>query len=359
MNLKTRLELIKRVAEEIITEEDLIELLKTKKHPVAYDGFEPSGEAHLGSGLLRAIQLEDLLKAGIKFKLLIADWYAWINNKMGGNLERIKKVGNYLVEVWKACGVDIKKVEIVWTSDIVKDPEYWKLVLEIAKRTTIERMIRCSTIMGRKKAEMQYTAQIFYPAMQAADPFYLKADICQLGMDQRKATILSREIGPKLGLWKPVCIHHHLLIGLKGPTKMGGFETRKDLDLQISSKMSKSIPKSYISVHDSPEKIREKVMDAFCPAKIVEGNPILEICKYIIFRKNKKLVIERPKKYGGTIEVKDYEELENLYRQGKIHPKDLKLSIAKELSRILKPVREYFEKKPEILEIFKEARVTR
>lgn len=362
MDVETKLELIKRQpTEEIITEDELRQLLETKAHPVAYDGFEPSGLAHLGSGLLRAIKLQDLLDAGIKFKFLIADWHAWINNKMGGDLEKIKRVGKYLIEAWKACGADLKKAEVVWASETVKDSDYWKLVINVAKITTIDRMKRCSTIMGRREVEMQYTAQLLYPAMQAADPFYLNADICQLGTDQRKVMILSHEIGPKLGLWKPVVISHHLLIGLQGPAKMGGFEKRKELDVEISSKMAKTIPKSCIFIHDSPKDIKAKVLSAFCPEKAIKGNPVLEICKYIIFRKNDRLTIERPARYGGRIDV-SYDELEKLFRAGKVHPLDLKNAVADELIKILNPVRKYFErnkKAKELLMSIKREEVTR
>lgn len=362
MDIEKKLELIKKVGEEIITEEELRQLLEKKEHPVAYDGFEPSGIAHLGSGLLRAINLRDLLKAGIEFKFLIADWFAWINNKFGGDLEKIQAAGKYLIEVWKACGVDLKKVNVAWTSEIVKDPEYWKLVINISKLTTIDRMKRASTIMGRRENEMQYTAQLFYPAMQTADPFYLNVDICQLGIDQRKCGILSREVGPRLNLWKPVCVYHHLLIGLQGPVKMGGVEIKKELDLEIFSKMAKSIPKTCIFVHDTAEKIQEKIKVAFCPEKIVVNNPIMEICKYIIFREFKALEIERPLKFGGNLEVKSYEELERLYKEGEIHPLDLKNSVAEALEKLIKPIREYFEKNSkarELYEIVKKAEITR
>jgi len=46
--------------------------------------------------------------------------------------------------------------------------------------------------MGRKDTEEMSAAQIFYPCMQCADVFFLKADICQLGMDQRKVNMLAR-----------------------------------------------------------------------------------------------------------------------------------------------------------------------
>jgi len=311
---------------------------------------------------MRAIKLKDFLDAGIKFKLFIADWHAWINNKMGGDLRKIQQVGEYLVEVWREAGVDTKKVEVVWASEFAKDPEYWKTVIEVMKATTVDRMKRAGTIMGRKEGEMQYSAQLLYPAMQATDPFFLKVQICQLGIDQRKAYVLSREVGPKLGFWKPIIASHHLLIGLQGPLKMGGFEQNKNLDTEIASKMAKSIPKSYISVHDSATEIKEKIRESFCPPKIVEGNPILEICKYIIFRKVKNIKFERPAKFGGDITVYSYEGLERMYAEGNLHPVDLKAAVAITLDKIIKPVREHFEKNKkakELYQVVKETKITR
>lgn len=84
MDIEKRLELIKQVGEEIITLEDLRTLLETKSHPVAYDGFEPSGRMHIAQGILRTINVNKMIKAGVKFKMLVADWFAWMNNKMGG-----------------------------------------------------------------------------------------------------------------------------------------------------------------------------------------------------------------------------------------------------------------------------------
>jgi tyrosyl-tRNA synthetase len=363
MNLERRIDLIKKPPmEEIVTEEELKELLRTNSKPAAYDGFEPSGIAHLGSGIMRAIKIQDFLDAGIKFKLFIADWHAWINNKMGGDLKKIQQTGEYLVEVWKAAGVDTKKVEVLWASEFAKDREYWQTVIKIMKATTIDRMKRAGTIMGRKEGEMQYSAQLLYPAMQATDPFFLNVQICQLGIDQRKAYVLSREVGPKLGFWKPIIASHHLLIGLQGPTKMGGFEQNQSLDTEIASKMAKSIPKSYISVHDTPAEVKEKINEAFCPEKIVEGNPILEICKYIIFRKAKNMEFTRPSKYGGDVTVHSYEELEKMFAEGKLHPVDLKAAVTFSLNKILEPVHKHFEKNRKAKELFqavKETKITR
>ena len=351
MDIETRLDLITRSPiEEVITLEDLKKLLETKTKITAYDGFETSGLLHLGSGILRAIKINDLFKANVNFILLLADWYAWINNKMGGNLDLIKKTGEYFVEGWKACGIDMKKVKVLWTSDLVKDSGYWKNVISISKLTTIQRAIRAGTIMGREEAEMQYVAQVLYPMMQAYDPFYLGADIMQLGMDQRKAMILSREVASKVDGSIRVAAMHHLLIGLKSNQRMGPAE----------AKMSKSIAESAIFIHDTAEQIEGKINNAFCPPKIVEGNPILEYWRYIIFRKFNSRTIKRQNK--SSLEVQNYEELEKAYREGDLHPADLKKETVETLDELIKPARDYFEKNKDakkLYEIVKSAQITR
>ena len=353
MDLEKRLELILRPpTEEVITLEDLRALLEVEEHPVAYDGFEPSGLAHIPFGVLRAIKLQDMLEAGCRFKLLLADWHAMINNKMGGDLEKIRRVGEYFVEVWKAAGIDLSKVEVVWASDLASDSEYWRLVVTVAKNVSIRRVLRALPIMGRREGELQEAAQILYPAMQVSDIFYMDVDICQLGLDQRRANILARELAPKLGRKKPVAVHHHMLMGLQGPVEEGGFEEDRRLDLQIASKMSKSIPETSIFVHDDLKIIRRKIKAAFCPPRTAEGNPILDYAKHIVFRKLNVLHVDRPEKYGGPVDYYSYEELERDYIEGRLHPADLKNAIAEALDQIVRPIREHFEKDPHARELY-------
>jgi len=90
MDVDEKTQIIRSFAEEIITEEELKQVFETKTHPVTYDGFEPSGLAHLPFGVYRPLLIKDMQKTGIKFKLWLADWFSWINNKMGGDLEKIK-----------------------------------------------------------------------------------------------------------------------------------------------------------------------------------------------------------------------------------------------------------------------------
>ena len=344
LSIDEKIDLIKQVGEEIIDLDELRDMLKWKeennKEIIAYDGFEPSGNIHIAQGLLRATNVNKLTKCGIKFIFLIADWHAAANQKFGGNLEVIKKVGDFFKELWKVCGMDLDNVEFIYASDIVKDPSYWELVLNIAINSSLNRVKRCTQIMGRNESDKLSASQILYPLMQAADIFYLPADICQLGLDQRKVNMLAREIAKKLNRPKPVAVHHHMLMGLTKPpaSDLNGIERTIEL------KMSKSDPDTAIFMLDSSADIKRKINKAYCPPKQIEENPILEYCKYIIFERIDKFFIERPEKYGGDVEFSSYEELKQDYATGKLNPPDLKLAVIKYLNQFLEPIREHFEK---------------
>src|SRR3989338_3066557 len=339
MDIDSKLGLIKEVGEEIITVDELKELLYNKPHPIAYDGFEPSGQMHIAQGLMRAINVNKMIKAGCKFKMLVADWHAWANNKMDGDLDKIQTVGKYMVEVWRASGMDVDKIDFVWANDHIKDMNYHKLVMQIARNSTLNRIIRTGQIMGRKENELQQASQILYPCMQCADIFYLKADITQLGMDQRKVNVLARELAPTLGLPKPVVVSHHMLMGLGEPVKTEDAEQKA-----LEMKMSKSSPSNAIFMTDSPELVSEKIKKAYCPAKVIENNPLAEYLKHIIFQKKESITIKRPEKYGGDLVIEGYNDFVKKYGEGKIHPADLKAAVAEAINELLEPVRNHFEK---------------
>lgn len=358
MDIEERISLIKEVGEEIVTEDDLRALLLAKQTPIAYDGFEPSGQVHIAQGILKAINVNKMAKAGIKFKMLVADWHGWANNKLGGDLEKIKICGKYLIEVWKACGMDLENVEFIWASELVKDDEYWKLLLNIARDTSVSRIVRCGQIMGRKESEMLSTAQLIYPCMQATDIFRLKADITQLGMDQRKVNMLAREIGPKLGMWKPIVVSHHMLMGLGEPKT----DIKDASERATAHKMSKSVPDSAIFMTDSADDIKRKISKAYCPEKKIDENPVMEYAKYIVFEKFKSIEIKRPEKFGGNLVIGSYAELEKAYAAGKIHPLDLKTAVSFYINELIEPVRKHFEKNSNaknLLEQVKSFEITR
>lgn len=350
MDVEGKIDLVKQVGEEIITESELRTLFETKSHPVAYDGMEPSGKLHIAQGIMRAINTNKLTKAGIKFKFWVADWFAWANNKLGGDLEKIQVTGKYMVEVWKSCGMDVTNVEFLWSKDVMADDEYWKIVMSIARNSTLKRIVRCSQIMGREETEVLKAAQIFYPCMQCADIFYLKADITQLGMDQRKVNVLAREIGPKIGFYKPIIVSNHMLMGLGAPVKTTG----SAIDRAIELKMSKSKPETAIFMTDTEQEIKNKISKAYCPTKQTQENPILDYAKYMIFEKFPTIKVDRPAKFGGPMEYESYEQLADDYKAGKLHAMDLKSAIAIYINELIKPVRNHFEKNVKARELKKQ-----
>jgi tyrosyl-tRNA synthetase len=181
--------------------------------------------------------------------------------------------------------------------------------------------------------------------MQVSDIFYLDLDVAHGGMDQRRAHMLAREISKKLGRKSPVSMHTPLLTGLQAGGRMDPVEI----------KMSKSKPDTMLSIHDDPINVKKKISKAFCPEKQIEGNPVLDICKYIIFPelKGESFLIERSEKFGGNQEFNSYQDLKNAFVGG-LHPLDLKNATMCYINRILEPVHAYFKNHPENYEKMKE-----
>lgn len=371
--LLERLDIIKSIAKdggEIVGEDELAALLSSGEKLYTYDGFEPSGQMHIAQGIIRAINTNKMIAAGFTFRMWVADWFGYINNKMGGDLEKIKIVGAYFIEIWRASGMDLENVEFLWTSDLTSDSEYWSTVMKVAKSLTLNRAIKTTEIMGRSESDNLSAAQILYPCMQIADIFYvMKAQVTQLGLDQRKANVIAREVGPELGFWKPIIVSHGMLQGLQTPAP-------KDIDAQtraISMKMSKSKPDTAIFMTDTREDIERKIKKAYCPEGEILDNPILAYCKQIIFEskwlkrvtpllKDGIFEVNRDEKFGGNVSYASYDELEADYLAKKLFPLDLKNAVIEYLDQLIDPVRKHFEtdsKAKELLEKVKSFQVTR
>jgi len=308
---------------------------------------------HIGTGLVCAAKIKEMVQAGFHFVIFLADWHSMINNKFGGDMEKIETAGEYFKHCFTALGLTEDKVEYIWASELASKPNYWERVIRIAKTTTAQRAMRALPIMGRDmKTQEVETASLFYPCMQAADIFEMNLDVACAGIDQRKAHVLAREAGEKLRWGKPVALHTPMLMGLAGiqGSDKGVYDEDSKLSAVISAKMSKSKPENTILLHDSPELIEEKLRRAYCPQRIVEGNPVIEYYRLLAFSKNKAVILHRDRKYGGDLNFSTYREVEEAYKRGEIHPQDLKANMARILTEILSGVREYFDKKPESLE---------
>jgi tyrosyl-tRNA synthetase len=362
LDIERKIELICRSpTEEVLTPQGLRELLESEDHPIAYNGWEPSGLAHLGTGVICAYKMKDFVEAGLRFKAFLATWHAWLNNKFNGDLLLIRKAAELFRYSWLALGVPADKIEFIYSDEEYKDLSFWEKTVKIAKSLTIARTTRTLEIAGRKETDARYVSDFLYTPMQIADIFHMNVKICQLGMDQRKANVVAREIGEKIGNYKPVCVHHHLLQGLEKPNLWPIPEGQRKEAL-ASAKMSKSKPSSCIFIYDSFEEIQKKMERAFCPERKIEFNPVIDICKYIIFREKEVFIVQRPKKFGGTIEFTTFSELKTSFEEGKLHPQDLKNAAAIHLSEILEPVRRYFSNHKEAMNclgIIKKAKITR
>ena len=360
MDVNAKIELIKRGTEEILTEDDLKLCLETGTPLNHYIGFEISGRIHLGTGIICMSKIKDFMDAGVGCSIFLADWHSWINDKLGGEMEKIQRIAvGYFKEGLKVClesiGADPGKVKFTLGTDLYHaNDEYWETFIDVCKNTTMNRIQRSITIMGRKMGENVDFSKLIYPAMQVADIFIQNVNLAHAGYDQRKAHVIARDVamrmkknslrntsGEKI---KPICVHHHLILGLQKPP-IWPIENESKLKKQWSEmKMSKSLPNSAVFIHDSPDEIKTKIKSAFCPEGNINFNPIMDWAKYIIFRnEDAHLLIERKSKFGGDIEFNSFEELKNSYLKKEIHPLDLKINMANKIIDILKPVRKHFE----------------
>lgn len=299
---------------EIVTDDELESLLQKPVKKV-YAGYEPSGEIHLGH-LVTINKLIDLRDAGFEVIVLLADLHAFLNRK--GTMEEVRKIAEYNRRCFEGLG--LTDVTYVLGSEMQLSREYQMLVHELSQAITLNRAKRSMDEVGRMM-EAPTVSQMIYPIMQMADIAVLQVDAAVGGIDQRKIHMLAREYLPPKGYPSPVCIHLPILNGLDG------------------KKMSSSAG-NYISVADSEEQIQKKMKKAFCPAEI-EENPVLQILKYHIFPRMDEVTIMRPEKFGGDRICRSYDEIEQVYSAGEVHPADLKATVARCLSEVLLPVRDH------------------
>ena len=329
MSVEEKLTLIKRNTAEIIREEELIELLKKKKHPVVYWGTSPTGKPHIGY-LLPALKMADLVKAGFKLKILLADLHAALDNVAWPILEkRYEYYSAVIPALLQAMGVDITNVEFVKGSDFQLKPEYMFDVLRMSSFVSVHDANKAASDVV-KQGDNPKLSGLIYPIMQAMDEIYLEAD-CQLGgTDQRKIMVLARENHPKIDYEPRVEIMNPLIPGLT-----------------VGGKMSASVEESKIDLLDDEKTVEAKINKAYC----LEGdlnNGLLPLMKYSVMVMKKdnheSFLVERPEKFGGNKKYSNYEELEKDFIDKKLHPMDLKKAFAREINNILAPIRKNKDK---------------
>ena len=302
MNIEEKIQLIEEGTLEVIDTEELKEVL-AKEQPIAYTGYEMRK-------LLLFIALGIVMLSSCN------------NGQTKGTVEEIAETAEYNKKCFQALGLD-ETTEYVLGSSFQLEPEYTDKVYQLATMTTLKRARRSMDQVSRADDNPK-VASVIYPIMQTVDMAALEVDIALGGMEQRKIQMLARENLERIGENVPVCIHTPLLHGLDGDAKMS------------SSKGN------YIAVDDSVEVITKKIKKSFCPQGEVEGNPMIEIAETFVFPNQEKLLIKRPEKFGGDIEL-THDELIKDFSEGNLHPMDLKNGIKDFLIEFFAPVREYME----------------
>ena len=336
MDIEERLNLIKRNTQEIITEDELRQLLKEKRHPKAYIGLATTGKIHIGY-FIPMIKVGDFLKADFKFTILLADIHAHLDDQKAP-FELLDKRVKYYKEIISAMvsslGIDTKNLEFKKGSDFELEKNYTLDMYRLAALNTFDRCKRAAAGVVRF-GENPKLSGFIYPILQTLDEQYMDMDVQYGGIDQRKILAFARENHPRLGYKARVEVMTPMLPGLHG------------------SKMSASDESSKIDLLDSEETVKRKIQKAHCPVSI-EDNGVLAFLKYVIMVNKKdnkeKLTIERPEKFGGNIVYDDYEALEKDYLQGKIHPMDLKNAVSEEANKLLEPIRKKMKGKEDLVE---------
>ena len=246
--MKESLELIKRGIDEVLTEDDLVSKLKSKKQLTIKVGFDPTApDLHLGHTVIlnKMRHFQDL---GHKVVFLIGDFTGRIGDPSGKNKtrpsldkEELKKnAKTYSDQVFKILNKDLTDIRFnsEWCEDLGADG-----IIGLASKYNLGRMLERDDFSKRYKANQQIAIHEFlYPLIQAYDSIALNADVEMGGTDQKFNLLVGRELQRAFDQEPQVCITLPILEGLDG-----------------TNKMSKSLD-NYVGINEDPDEMFGKIM---------------------------------------------------------------------------------------------------
>ena len=246
--MKESLELIKRGIDEVLTEDDLISKLKSKKQLTVKVGFDPTApDLHLGHTVIlnKMRHFQDL---GHKVVFLIGDFTGRIGDPSGKNKTRPsldkeeleKNAKTYSDQVFKILNKDLTDIRFnsEWCEDLGADG-----IIGLASKYNLGRMLERDDFSKRYKANQQIAIHEFlYPLIQAYDSIALNADVEMGGTDQKFNLLVGRELQRAFDQEPQVCITLPILEGLDGINKMS-----KSLD-------------NYVGINEDPDEMFGKIM---------------------------------------------------------------------------------------------------
>lgn len=337
LTTQEKIELITRDLQEVIGLES-IEQIVEKRPLKIYWGTATTGKPHLGY-FVPVIKIGEFLKAGCDVTILWADLHAFLDSMKSSweLLEARTKVYELILKaVLERMQVPIDKLHFVRGTEYQLGREYTLDVYRISALTTLRNAQKAGSEVV-KQLESPFISSLLYPMLQALDEEHLKVDAQFGGVDQRKIFMFAQEYLPLLGYEKRAHLLNPLIPGLG-----------KD------GKMSASDPSSKIDLDDTAEVIQEKINKAYSVDGEVEGNGLLAITRYILFKwleqDKRELKVERPEKWGGDVSYSNYEELERDFVSKSLSSIDLKGAVARELVSLLAPIKERMDGEREIIE---------
>lgn len=248
IEINQALAIIKRGADELLIEQELVEKLKTGKPLRVKAGFDPTApDLHLGHTVLLN-KLRQFQELGHQVLFLIGDFTGMIGDPTGKSATRppltkeqvAENAKSYAEQVFKILDKD--KTEIVFNSTWLNDLGAAGM-LKLAASHTVARMLERDDFSKRFKGNQPIAIHEFmYPLLQGYDSVALKADVELGGTDQKFNLLMGRELQKQAGQSQQCVLTMPLLEGLDGVNKM-----------------SKSLG-NYIGVAEAPEIIFAKIM---------------------------------------------------------------------------------------------------
>jgi tyrosyl-tRNA synthetase len=246
--MKENLNLIKRGIDELISEDELITKLKSKKQLIVKAGFDPTApDLHLGHTVL-INKLRHFQQLGHQIVFLIGDFTGMIGDPSGKNKTRPALDETEIKENAKSYKNQVFKILDPKLTDVRFNSEWSnKLgaegIIKLASRYNLARMLERDDFNKRYKSNQTIALHEFlYPLIQANDSIALEADIELGGTDQKFNLLVGRELQRAYGQDPQVVITVPILEGLDG-----------------KNKMSKSL-NNYVGIDESPSEMFGKIM---------------------------------------------------------------------------------------------------
>uniref|UniRef100_V5IIW4 Tyrosine--tRNA ligase n=1 Tax=Ixodes ricinus TaxID=34613 RepID=V5IIW4_IXORI len=325
LDLEAKVNLVSRNLQEVLGDARMNEIMKERDLKI-YWGTATTGKPHVAY-FVPMSKIADFLKAGCEVTILFADLHAYLDNMKApwDLLElRVQYYEHVIKAMLRSIGVPLEKLRFVKGSSYQLGREFSLDVYRLVSMVT-EHDAKKAGAEVVKQVDHPLLSSMLYPCLQALDEEYLHVDAQFGGVDQRKIFTFSEKYLPQLGYEKRIHLMNPMVPGLSG------------------GKMSSSEEDSKIDLLDTAAAVKKKLKKAFCEPGNLEDNGVLAFVKHVLVPLTGTLVIERDEAHGGNTVYETYDQLEEDFRNLKLHPGDLKAMVEVQLNRLLDPIREVFQ----------------